>query len=72
MNRLSQEERARIIASLCEGNSLRATARLCDVAFNTVLKLLPEVGKVCADYQARGSEGSSARRDFLLNWQLRK
>lgn len=53
MNRLSQEERARIIASLCEGNSLRSTARMCEVAFNTVLKLLPQIGKACADYQDR-------------------
>lgn len=40
-----------IIAALVEGNSLRATARTCDVAFNTVLKLLPQIGSACADYQ---------------------
>ena len=53
MNRLNKNERAKIIAVLVEGNSLRATARMCDIAFNTVLKLLPEVGKACADYQDR-------------------
>jgi hypothetical protein len=26
---------------------------MCDVAFNTVLKLLPEIGKACAEYQDR-------------------
>jgi hypothetical protein len=46
MNRLSTSERARIIAALVEGNSLRATSRMCDVAFNTVLKLVPEIGTV--------------------------
>jgi IS1 family transposase len=51
MNRLSKDERAKIIAALCEGNSLRATARMCDVAFNTVLKLLPEIGAACESYQ---------------------
>lgn len=51
MNRLSKNERAKIIAALCEGNSLRATARMCDVAFNTVLKLLPEIGAACSEYQ---------------------
>lgn len=51
MNRLSKDERTKIIASLVEGASLRATARMCGVAFNTVLKLLPEIGRACADYQ---------------------
>ena len=53
MNRLSKEQRTQVIAALVEGNSLRATARMCDVAFNTVLKLLPEIGRACADYQDR-------------------
>ena len=53
MNRLSKEQRVKIIASLVEGNSLRATARMCDVAFNTVLKLVPEIGAACAAYQSR-------------------
>src|SRR5260370_33986263 len=51
MNRLSKQQRTQIIASLVEGNSLRATARMCNVAFNTVLKLVPEIGQACADYQ---------------------
>ena len=51
MNKLTKEKRVQIIGALVEGNSLRATARMCDVAFNTVLKLLPEIGKACADYQ---------------------
>jgi IS1 family transposase len=51
MNRLNKQKQAQIIASLVEGSSLRATARMCDVAFNTVLKLVPEIGKACADYQ---------------------
>jgi len=53
MNRLNKEQRTKIIAALVEGNSLRATARMCNVAFNTVLKLVPEIGKACADYQDR-------------------
>lgn len=51
MNRKSIEERAKIIHLLVEGNSLRATARLADVAYNTVLKLLVDVGNACLDYQ---------------------
>jgi IS1 family transposase len=51
MNKLTKEKRTQIVRALVEGNSIRATARMCDVAFNTVLKLLPEIGKACADYQ---------------------
>jgi IS1 family transposase len=53
MNRLNTTKRAQIISALVEGNSLRATARMCDVAFNTVLKLMPEIGQACEDYQRR-------------------
>ena len=51
MNKLNKEKQGQIIKALVEGNSIRATARMCDVAFNTVLKLLPEIGKACAEYQ---------------------
>lgn len=51
MNKLSTEKRAQIIGCLVEGNSLRATARMCNVAFNTVLKFIPEIGEACAEYQ---------------------
>jgi len=53
MNKLDNTKRAQIIGCLVEGNSLRATARMCDVAFNTVLKLLPEIGSACLEYQNR-------------------
>ena len=51
MNKLSPEKRTQIVSCLVEGNSLRATARMCDVAFNTVLKFIPEIGEACAEYQ---------------------
>ncbi|MBL7740331.1 MAG: DDE-type integrase/transposase/recombinase [Chitinophagaceae bacterium] len=50
MNKLPIEKRIQIIKCLVEGNSLRSTSRLCDVAFNTVLKLLPEIGNACAEF----------------------
>jgi IS1 family transposase len=53
MNKLHRDKQVGITASLIEGNSLRATARMCDVAFNTVLNFLPEIGSACADYQDR-------------------
>ncbi len=53
MNRLNKEQRTRVVAALVEGNSIRATARMTGVAFNTVLKLLPEIGQACDEYQRR-------------------
>lgn len=51
MNKLSLSKHAQIIGMLVEGNSLRSTSRMADVAYNTVLKLLVEVGEVCGKYQ---------------------
>lgn len=51
MNRLCLEARARILHMLVEGNSLRATSRMADVAYNSVLKLISDAGKACSDYQ---------------------
>jgi IS1 family transposase len=51
MNRLSKEKQIQVIASLVEGNSIRATCRMTGVAKGTVLKLLADVGKVCSEYQ---------------------
>jgi IS1 family transposase len=53
MNKLPAEKRALILHLLCEGNSLRATSRLADVSYNSVLKLFVDAGKACADYQDR-------------------
>lgn len=62
MNKLHREKKVRITASLIEGNSLRATARMCDVAFNTVLNFLPEIGSACADYQDRTLRNLKCKR----------
>jgi IS1 family transposase len=62
MNKLNISKRTQIISALVEGNSLRATARMCDVAFNTVLKLLPEIGRVCAEYQDKAFRNLTCKR----------
>jgi IS1 family transposase len=62
MNRLSAERRARIIAALCDGASIRATCRMTGTAKGTVLKLLAELGEVCLDYQRRNMAGLQCRR----------
>ncbi len=51
MNKLTQAKRVQVIAALVEGNSIRATCRMTDVAKGTVLKLLVDLGKACARYQ---------------------
>lgn len=51
MNKLSLQKRAQVIHLLVEGNSLRATSRLADVSYNTVLKTMVETGKAASEYQ---------------------
>ncbi len=51
MNRLSDDRRAAIINALCEGNSIRATARLTGANKETVMKLLVEAGEFASAYQ---------------------
>jgi len=51
MSKLKPEKQKQIIASLIEGNSIRATCRMTDTAKGTVLKLLADVGKACMEYQ---------------------
>ncbi len=62
MNKMSRDKQARIIHALVEGNSIRATARLCDVAYNSVLKLLPKIGMACAQYQDLVMRGLKCKR----------
>ncbi|MCE5324652.1 DDE-type integrase/transposase/recombinase [bacterium] len=50
MNKLNSERQAQIVKALCEGNSIRSTARMTGSAINTVVKLLTELGAACAEY----------------------
>jgi IS1 family transposase len=50
MNKLPIQKKVQIINLLVEGNSLRSTSRIADVSFNTVLKLLPQVGRACEKF----------------------
>jgi IS1 family transposase len=51
MNKLNREKQAQVIASLVEGNSIRATVRMTGVAKNTIVKLLADLGEACVEYQ---------------------
>ena len=62
MNKLSLERKAQIIKVLCEGNSIRSTARITDAAINTVIKLLREVGASCLAYQDKTMHNLSCEK----------
>lgn len=47
MNKLDTKARIQILNMLVEGSSMRSIARVVDVSFNTVAKLLEEAGAVC-------------------------
>ena len=62
MNKLPPKSRALILNMLCEGQSMRSTARLADISFNTVAKLLIDAGNVCADLHDELVQDVTARR----------
>jgi IS1 family transposase len=62
VNKLSIEERSRILAALVEGNSIRAIARMTDVSRNTIDKLLCDLGRACSEYQDKTFRNLKSRR----------
>jgi IS1 family transposase len=62
MNKLSTEDRARILHLLCEGQSIRAITRLTGVSKITVSKLLVDAGKACAAYHDANVRNVKAKR----------
>jgi hypothetical protein len=53
MNRLTTQDRARILTVLSEGMGINAACRVTSASKNTVLKLLADTGRACALYQDR-------------------
>lgn len=62
MNILSTEQRARIVAALVEGNSMRAVSRMTGVARNTINKLLVDLGRACSEYQDKAFRDLPCKR----------
>ena len=62
MNKLDREKRARVIAALMEGCSIRSTVRMTGVSKPTVLRLLIEVGAVADRYQNRVMRNLTCKR----------
>ena len=71
MNRLTSQSRSQVISCLTEGCSIRATVRMTGVAKKTVMRVLVEVGDVCADYQDHVFRNLRCRRlqlDEMWAW----
>ena len=62
MRKLATKARVQILNLLCEGMSMRAVARIADVSFNTVAKLLIDAGAVCAEMHDEMVQGVTASR----------
>ena len=57
MRRLGRDKRTAILRCLVEGNSINSTARIAGVSKLTVLRLLSDVGMLCADLHDRMVRG---------------
>lgn len=62
MNRLDAAKRTNVISCLLEGCSIRATVRVTGISKKTVMRLLVELGEVCATYQDEVFRNLSSRR----------
>jgi len=62
MNKLPLAKRVQILSMLCEGSSMRSIARVADVSFNTIVKLLVDAGKACAAFHDEKVRGVTAKR----------
>ena len=71
MRRLDSKTRAQVIHCLIEGCSIRSTVRMTGVAKKTVMRVLVEVGAVCADYQDKVFRNLRTQRlqlDEMWGW----
>ncbi len=62
MNKLTREKQAQVVIALVEGNSIRATVRMTGVAKNTIVKLLADLGRACAEYQDKAFRSLPCKR----------
>ena len=71
MNRLDSQTRAQVISCLIEGCSIRSTVRMTGVAKKTVMRVLVEVGAICAAYQDYAFRNLTTKRlqlDEMWAW----
>src|SRR4051794_25753471 len=53
MNKMTREQRAKVLQLLCEGMAIRAVSRVTGASKNTITRLLVDAGVACAGYQDR-------------------
>lgn len=53
MNKLSCDKKAQVISAMVEGVGVNAISRMTGVCKNSILRILAEVGRACAEYQDR-------------------
>jgi IS1 family transposase len=51
MNKLTNQERAQVVAALVEGASINSVVRMTGISKPTILKLLVDLGTACKKYQ---------------------
>jgi len=61
MNKLSPADRARVLTSLVEGNSINSTVRMTGIAHTTILRLIAEVGESCLRFHDAVVRGLDTR-----------
>lgn len=62
MKKLDKQTRAKVLHTLMEGVSIRATARLTGVSKTTILKLIEDAGQAAAWYQDRVFQNIQSKR----------
>lgn len=62
MNRLSNEDRQRVVACLVEGNSIRSTVRITGIAKKTVQRFGVELGEACGRFADQIMRGLTCKR----------
>ena len=62
MNKLDHTRRAQILTKMVEGVSIRAISRMTGTSKNTIVKLLTDAGRACAEYQDKSLRGLTCKR----------
>src|SRR3954452_1597784 len=61
VNKLPHAKRLQILSMLVEGSSMQSIARVADVSFNSVVKLLRDAGQACEVFHDDNVSGVKAR-----------
>ena len=62
MNKLPPEKRAQVLSMLCEGSSMQSIARVMNVSYKTILKLLKDAGEACGAFHYETVRNVHAKR----------